>query len=109
MSSKNETKTESVKTASRTEADTLWDQIKKTPITMFGLTSKPLEELVARIDVVPDKLHLSLRAPGASIAFIEDKLNVRRDGLGGEVRVDAFDVETTNNGMLVISRKSVTK
>lgn len=107
MSNKTEQSKESNSTAS--EADTLWEQIRKTPINMFGLSSKPLEDLVARINVVPDKLHLSLRAPGASVAFIEDKLNVRRDGLGGEVRVNAFDVETTENGMLVISRRKPAK
>jgi len=107
MSSKNE-KVESSKSA-QSEADVLWEQIRKTPIQMFGLSSKPLEELVARINVVPDKLHLSLRAPGATVAFIEDKLNVKRDGFGGEVRVNAFDFETIENGMLVISRKTLAK
>lgn len=97
------------KAESKTEADVVWEQIKKTPISMFGLAPKSLQEISTRINVMPDKVHLSLNAPSAAIAMIEDALNVRRDAQGAEVRVNAYDVETVQNGMLVISRKNTAK
>lgn len=96
---------EKVKSAS--EADVIWEQIKKTPISMFGMTPNPLDSLVTRVNVTPDKLHLSINGPGALVSFVEDALNVRRNGQGAEVRVNSFEVESTNNGMLVISRTVV--
>lgn len=92
------------KHVSKSEADVLWEQVKKVPISMFGMAAQPLEKMAKRIDVVPDKVHLNLNAPGAAVAFIEDALNVRRDGHGSEMRVNGYSVEVTNNGMLVISR-----
>jgi hypothetical protein len=102
--SKNEETKISAK-SEKTEADMLWEQIKKTPISLFGLSPKSLEEMSVRLNVAPDKVHLSLRAPGAAIAAIEDALNVRRDASGAESRVDSFEVETSQNGMLIVGRK----
>jgi hypothetical protein len=111
MTKKNDTTTvqattsESTKSAA-SEADLLWEQIKKTPISLFGMAPNSLESLVTRVNIAPDKLHLSVKGPGASVSFIEDALNVRRDSMGSEVRVNGFEVESTNNGMLVISKAS---
>lgn len=104
MSKNEETKPSSAK-VEKTEADSVWEQIKKTPISLFGLSPKPLDELSTRLNVMPDKVHLSLKAPTAAIAAIEDALNVRRDPSGAESRIDSFEVETSQNGMLVIGRK----
>jgi hypothetical protein len=109
MSKANDESKTAVKSETKTEADVVWEQIKKTPISMFGLAPKPLQDISTRINVMPDKIHLSLNAPSAAVAMIEDALNVRRDGQGAEVRINAFDVETIQNGMLVISRKNTTK
>ena len=91
----------------KSEADVLWDQIKKVPVAMFGMSAQPLEKLASRVDIVPDKVHLNLKAPTAAVAFIEDALNVRRDGQGSEARVNTFAVDVTGNGMLVVSRNVV--
>ena len=99
----------STKAAPSTEADVIWDQIKKVPVALFGLSANPLETLVKRVDILPDKVHLSLKAPSAAIAAIEDALNVRRDGQGGEVRVNSFEVEMSHNGMLIVGRKGSSK
>ncbi len=105
--SKNSTETKPLAKSDgvKSEADLIWDQIKKTPIALFGLSAKPLEEYSKRINVSDEKVHLSLSAPGAAIAAIEDALNVRRDGQGAEVRVNAFEVETMQNGMVSIGRR----
>ena len=106
-STETNTVTDKVKAAPLTEADNLWEQIKKTPVSMFGMAPNPLDTLVTRINVSPDKLHLSVKGPSALISFVEDALNVKRNALGAEVRVNSFEVESTNNGMLVISRAVV--
>jgi hypothetical protein len=98
---------EKVKSNTPSEADALWDQIKKTPVSMFGMAPNPLETLVTRINVAPDKLHLSVKGPSALISFVEDALNVKRNAHGAEVRVNSFEVESTNNGMLVISKAAI--
>ncbi len=109
MSKNEETKSTAAKTEKleKTEADMVWEQIKKTPVALFGLAPKSLEELSVRLNVVPDKVHLSLRAPSAAVAAIEDALNVRRDANGAESRVNAFEVEASQNGMLIIGRRTV--
>lgn len=93
----------------KSEADVLWDSIKNVPISLFGLSPKKLSEYCNRIDVMPDKVHLSLNGPTALIPAVEDALNLLKDGFGGEKRLNRFEVEQTQNGMLVISKVSLSK
>lgn len=103
MTAKKEEVKEEVKEAKvkkATEADMIWDEIKNKPIFLFGLPAKKLQDVVKRVDIAPNEVHLKLNAVNAVVAAIDDSLNMH----GSEKRLELFDIKQTANGMLVITR-----
>ncbi len=104
MTDKKEEVKAEVKPKKVTEADMIWDEIKNKPVFLFGLPARKLQDVVKRVDIAPNEVHLKLNAVNAVVAAIDDTLNVLKDLHGSEKRMELFDIKQTANGMLVITR-----
>jgi len=86
---------ESVKTQREiTFSDKLWEKIKDLDIEIFALPNQTLKDHVERAEVLPDQLHLIMKAP-AMIAVLEEVMRKQGPKLGLLGEHEGFEVIQT--------------
>lgn len=91
MTEKETQQTKPTKPTKVTEADKIWDEISKRPISMFSLPNKRVEDHLEKLPVPGTVLYARPRSP-AVIQALEGPLG------------EDFNVQTTEKGYLQITR-----
>jgi hypothetical protein len=79
------------KQAKKTEADVIWDEISKLSISMFALPAQKVEQHLEKLPVPGKSLYVRPRST-AVITSLEEAIG------------ENYEINTTENGYLIISR-----